>query len=402
MSAQSGELRRQLVRALEDEGRIRSGPVRDAFLAVPRELFVPEFAEEHELAAVYRDEVIVTKWSAQGVPLSSSSQPAIMASMLEQLQLRDGMRVLEVGAGTGYNAALLSVLVGRRGRVVSVDVDPDLARKARRALRTGGYKARVVVGDGREGHAELAPYDRVIVTASSDHVPIAWFEQLEPEGLLEAPLQLPGAEVQAIPLLRKTRSGFRSTDVLAGGFMPLRSAGQEAAVAIELPALLASERGWPLQQLTGDALDTLSARAKRRALSISLSEGCRRPLGLRAHPSALMFFLALELPPRARITTVPRFGVGVITADGGSLAVIELPPTGRNKTISSLRLFGGDEAEELLLQHVREWDRRGRPAESQLELTVSYDEGGISRLRHRWPSARSTSRAGSRGRTRGA
>jgi len=399
LSAQSGKLRRQLVRALEDEGWIRSGPVRDAFLAVPREVFVPEFEEEHGLAAVYRNEVILTKQTAQGLPLSSSSQPAIMASMLEQLQLKDGMRVLEVGAGTGYNAALLSVLVGRRGRVVSVDIDPEIGREARRALRAGGYKARVVVGDGRDGFAELAPYDRIIVTASSDQVPIAWFEQLEPQGLLEAPLQLTGAGVQAIPLLRKTRSGFRSTEVIAGGFMPLRSAGQEAAVAIEFAVLAASSGGLLQQQLFGDALNTLSARAKRQVLAISLSEGRRRPLGLRAQPSALMFFLSLELPTRARITTAPRFGVGVITRDGGSLAVVELPPARRTRTISSLRLFGADGAEELLLQHVREWDRRGRPAESQLEIAVSY-EGRASRLRHRWPSARSTSRAASRGRTR--
>ena len=257
---------------------------------------MPEFAEEHGLAAVYRNEVILTKWSAQGLPLSSSSQPAIMASMLEQLQLSDGMRVLEVGAGTGYNAALLSVLVGRRGRVVSVEVDSEIGGEARRALRAGGYKARVVVGDGRDGFAELAPYDRIIVTASSDQVPIAWFEQLEPQGLLEAPLQLTRDGVQAIPLLRKTRSGFRSLDVIVGGFMPLRSAGQEAAVAIELPVLF--ESGLPQQQLFGDAFNTLSARAKRRALSISLTEGRRRPLGLRAHPTALMFFLSVELPSR--------------------------------------------------------------------------------------------------------
>ena len=152
-------------------GFIRSERVRAAFLAVPRELFVPEFAGREGLAAVHRDEVIMTKRNAQGAPLSSSSQPAIMALMLEQLQLEEGMNVLEVGAGTGYNAALLSLLVGPRGRVVSVDVDPELARGARRALRVGGYRLRVVAGDGRAGFAERAPYDRIIVTASSDSVP---------------------------------------------------------------------------------------------------------------------------------------------------------------------------------------------------------------------------------------
>jgi len=377
------------VRALEDEGWIRSAPVRDAFLEVPRELFVPDFAKAQGLAAVYRDESILTKQDLHGVPLSSSSQPAIMASMLEQLRLEEGMRVLEIGAGTGYNAALLSLLVGRPGRVVSVEVDPEIARKARQRLRAHGYEARVVVGDGREGFAALAPFDRIIVTASSRHVPIAWFEQLEPQGLVEAPLQLSSAGAQAIPLLRKAGRGFRSTAVICGGFMPLRAAGKEAAPERERPSLVAVDSsvgiGMPMQQLFGEAVETLSAPAKRRLLSVSLTDGRRRPLGLRAHSSALALFLSLELPNRHLIFTLPRRGIGVIARDGGSLALIE-PPAGRGaRTISSLRALGGEEAAELLLRHVREWDRRGRPSESELAITVSYNESGASRLTYRWP-----------------
>jgi protein-L-isoaspartate(D-aspartate) O-methyltransferase len=378
------------VRKLEDEGWIRSAPVRNAFLRVPRELFVPEFAEERGLAAVYRDESILTKQDAHGVPLSSSSQPAIMASMLEQLRLEEGMRVLEIGAGTGYNAALLSVLVGHQGRVVSVEVDQEIARAARQRLRAGEHTARVVRGDGREGFARQAPYDRIIVTASSRSLPIAWFDQLAPHGLLEVPLQLSGAGAQAIPLLQKTRSGFRSTDVIAGGFMPLRAAGEEAVAPRERPALVASDSTadspMPMQQLYGDAVRALSGRAKRRLLAISLEQSRRRPLGLRAQSSALGLFLSLELPTRQLIFTLPRRGIGVITRDGRSLAVIE-PPTGRRRTISSLRAFGGEEAEELLLEHIRDWDRHGRPAESSLAISVSYDESRISKLRYRWQDA---------------
>ena len=113
--------------------------MRDAFLRVPRELFVPAFAAEHGLDAVYRDEAIVTKTDEHGTPISSSSQPQIMAIMLERLALEPGLRVLEIGAGTGYNAALLKTIVGPRGRVVSVDVDPELARGARSRLRRGGW-----------------------------------------------------------------------------------------------------------------------------------------------------------------------------------------------------------------------------------------------------------------------
>ena len=268
------------MRALEKGGWIRSAAVRDAFLVVRREQFVPGYAEAQGLAAVYRDEAILTKQDQSGTPLSSSSQPAIMASMLEQLRLEPGMRVLEIGAGTGYNAALLSLLVGDRGRVVSVELDPELARRARRALRGDGFKVRVVVGDGRDGFPGQAPYDRIIVTASSRSVPSAWFDQLDWLGLLEVPLQLSGAGAQAIPVLRKTQSGFSSTDVICGGFMPLRAAA-ESAPAREQPGLVACDAnaagGMPLQQLYGEAVKSLSARGRRRLLSVSLAEAVGGP-----------------------------------------------------------------------------------------------------------------------------
>jgi protein-L-isoaspartate(D-aspartate) O-methyltransferase len=386
---ESEKLRRQLVWALESRGFIRSPHVRDAFLAVRRELFVREFADREGLKAVYRDEAILTKQNAQGAPLSSSSQPAIMALMLEQLGLEEGMRILEVGAGTGYNAALLSLLVGPRGRVVAIDVDPDLARGAQRNLRAGGYRARVVVGDGREGFSELAPYDRIIVTASSDSVPAAWFKELQAHGLLEVPLRISPAGAQAIPVLRKTYGGFRSMGILAGGFMPLRATGEDAEAALKQPMLLASDAtedgGVPVQQLCGEALRTLSPRARRRLLSVALDVGHRRPLGLRAKSSALSLFLSVHVPVRHLVTTAPGFGIGVISRDGASLAVIEPSFARADSTVSSLRVFGDGDAEQLLMRYVREWERRGRPAEHDLEIRVTYNTDGRSRLTTRWP-----------------
>jgi protein-L-isoaspartate(D-aspartate) O-methyltransferase len=190
MTSDSRPARAQLVAELERRALIRSERVREAFFAVPRELFVPEFATREGLEAVYRDDAILTKQSEHGVPLSSSSQPSIMAVMLEQLCVEEGMRVLEIGTGTGYNAALLSLLVGARGQVVSVDLDGPIAAAARRALREGGYRVRVVHADGRAAFPGAAPYDRIIVTASADTVPRAWFEQLMDGGLLQVPLRL--------------------------------------------------------------------------------------------------------------------------------------------------------------------------------------------------------------------
>ena len=112
---------------------------------MPREAFLPGSG----LVAAYADEPIVIKRDSDDVPISSSSQPSMMAIMLEQLEPAPGHRVLEIGTGTGYNAALLAELVGDRGLVVSVDIDQDLVEGARENLVRAGYSGvRVVCADG--------------------------------------------------------------------------------------------------------------------------------------------------------------------------------------------------------------------------------------------------------------
>jgi protein-L-isoaspartate(D-aspartate) O-methyltransferase len=385
-SAASRRLREQLVAELEGRELIRSEPVREAFLAVPRELFVSEFASREGLVAVYRDAAILTKKNAYGAPLSSSSQPAIMAVMLEQLDLREGMRVLEIGGGTGYNAALLSVLVGTSGRVSTVDVDPVIAAGARRALREGGYEVRVVSADGRAGHAQQAPYDRIMVTASSETVPYAWFDQLVEGGLLELPLRLETAGTQFIPVLQKTHLGLRSVAAASGGFMPLRTGRDDDGMPSREPYLLVSDGTRdayePLLQLSGTALATLSGTAKRRLVATALGKPRTTRLGLQADSSALAFYLSLTLPKRRRITSVPSYRIGVIGRDGGSLALIEARPERRE--VGVMTSHGGHDAEEFLLERVRDWARKGRPTESDIFVTVTYDDFE-PRVTVRWP-----------------
>src|SRR5271169_2137565 len=141
-------MRERLATRVVASHRIGSERVAAALHAVPRHLFLPEQRPE----AAYRDEAIVTKRDEAGQPISSSSQPAIMAIMLDQLDLALGQRVLEIGAGTGYNAALMAHIVGPAGAVVSVDIDADLARQARDHLVSAGYPdVTVVAADGAEG-----------------------------------------------------------------------------------------------------------------------------------------------------------------------------------------------------------------------------------------------------------
>ncbi|MGH3887427.1 MAG: methyltransferase domain-containing protein [Pseudonocardiaceae bacterium] len=122
------------------------------------------------------------------IPSSSCSQPSIVADMLDALGARPGQSVLEIGTGTGWNAALLSRRVGEYGRVVTIEVDPCLAKDARRALTNSGYEPLVITGDGMAGYSAGAPYDRVICTASiREVVPRAWLDQLRPTGRLVTP-----------------------------------------------------------------------------------------------------------------------------------------------------------------------------------------------------------------------
>ncbi|XVV10572.1 protein-L-isoaspartate O-methyltransferase family protein [Actinoplanes sp. CA-131856] len=163
--------RRGFVEQIRQGGVSLSPDLAAAFAAVPREAFVPDGFQRRDgtwatpsdadfLDLIYRDDVLVTKVDGR-VPVSSSSQPSLMAMMIEALDVRPGHRVLEIGAGTGYNAALLASL---GAEVVSVDVQPDVALKAREALKTAQIDGvRVEHGDGYAGSAG-DPFDRVIVT----------------------------------------------------------------------------------------------------------------------------------------------------------------------------------------------------------------------------------------------
>ena len=224
----STSLRKELIETLDRMGALRSRSVRGAFRTVPRELFVPEIAARDGLTAVYRPEVaLATATDSRGTPISSSSAPVIMALMLEDLDIRPGHRVLEIGAGTGYNAALLRTLVGPQGRVTSLDIEAAFVRRAKRALATGGYPCRVVQGDGREGWAAGAPYDRIIVTAASDGIPLAWRNQLVDGGLVQLPLRLTsGVLPQVVATFRREKETLRSVAILSGAFMVLRDSGR--------------------------------------------------------------------------------------------------------------------------------------------------------------------------------
>src|SRR5688572_4600697 len=137
-----------LVEQLKKANIFKTASVEEAFLKVPRHLFLPD----EPLDKVYSDVAIVRKRGEEGQWTSSSSMPTIMAIMLEQLDLKPGQRVLEIGTGTGFNAALIASVVGPNGKVVTVDIQPDLVKDARKCLDVAGYDwVETVIGDGGHG-----------------------------------------------------------------------------------------------------------------------------------------------------------------------------------------------------------------------------------------------------------
>ncbi|ABD12601.1 hypothetical protein ThrDRAFT_03515 [Frankia casuarinae] len=164
------------------------------------------------------------RYDGRGViPTSSSSAPWVMARMLDLLDVRDGMNVLEIGTGTGYNAALLAERTPT-GQVTTIEIDPGIAGHARAALARIGRPVTVVVGDGAAGFPDRAPYDRIIATASVVTVPYPWITQTRPGGRIVLPFTSEfGGALLSLTVADGTASGHFHDDA---GFMRLR--GQRA------------------------------------------------------------------------------------------------------------------------------------------------------------------------------
>ncbi|NBE94758.1 MULTISPECIES: methyltransferase, FxLD system [unclassified Nonomuraea] len=348
-------LRNDMVAALRERQHVGE-PVAAAMRAVPRHLFVPGVGPE----VAYRDEPIVTKHDEHGTPISSSSQPAIMAAMLDQLDVRPGHRVLEIGAGTGYNAALLARLAGPGGRVVSVDIDPDIAARASSHLSAAGAsEVEVVCADGALGHPPLAPYDRVIATVGVWDLAPAWLEQLAPAGRLVVPLDLRG--VQASVALERAEGCWESVSVVPCGFMRMRgpSAGTEVLMAVRRdPELMLT---LPEPREVGDVAAALDAAPTEIATGVSdhappylAGQGVWLWLALH-EPRWCALSGRLEAGYGASAGIVGTGGIALLVMRDGALVVRGHGP-------------GGARLAADLAGHVRAWDAAGRPEAGTLRV----------------------------------
>lgn len=188
-------------RGISDQAVLR------AMEEVPREAFVAQ----EDRADAYRD-------SALGIACGQTiSQPFVVAYMTEQLKLAKRHRVLEIGTGSGYQAAVLSRLAGH---VVTIERFRTLADAARQRLEALGYhNVEVMLGDGFAVPEQLGPFDRIIVTAAMAEIPQELMQRLEPEGILIAPVG-PHHGVQTLVRLTRTESGFDRKELVDVRFVP--------------------------------------------------------------------------------------------------------------------------------------------------------------------------------------
>ena len=369
-------LHQQLVARLQQAGYLASPGLLAAFQAVPRHYFLPE----RPLREVYQDRAIAVKRS-QGIPISSSSQPTMMAIALTQLEVQPGQRVLEIGAGTGYNAALLGELVGDQGRVVAVDYDGGLAATARDRLQGLGYRqVQIEQADGFYGYAPGAPYDRILLSTAAWDLAPAWRQQLRPQGRLVLPLVLAGSTQIAIAL-QPEAEGWRSSTAIPCSFMPLRG----TAPALAPPRSVALAPGLTLwtrhaPPVTGEQLRTWLA-----------NPGPVIPTGqwLRAAELdySLRFWLVLQDPyfgevlaerplmtlPAALRPWVQRALTGrslfTVDATGGAALVLEPPSGSDSEGELAIASFGAGAARVASWQQqLQAWEQRGRPAPRGLRL----------------------------------
>lgn len=218
-------LRESLVSEMRRNGSLTSESVAAAFLAVPRHRFIPDVA----VSEAYADRAISIKTEGSET-LASISQPSMIARMLELANVRIGDRVLEVGTGSGYNAALLATLVGSEGSVVTVEVESDLAARARETLADCGFgNAAVVHGDGHAGDASHAPYDRIIVSARTSDITPAWWAQLRDGGRIVVPLEIGIGGEYAVGFER-TDGRLKGIGIVHCLFVPLRGEQSEIPV----------------------------------------------------------------------------------------------------------------------------------------------------------------------------
>lgn len=362
-NAEAERLNEALIAGLKTRGDLDDPRIEAAFRAVPRHLFLPGAP----LEAAYRDEAVPLKTDIDGSIISSISQPSMIAAMLHQLDLQPGQNVLEIGAGTGYSAALMQYLVSPNGAVTSVDIDKDMIKRADENLQrlSLGYKIRIVEADGAAGYSPRASYDRIIATASIWDVAPAWAEQLKPGGLLVAPIWLDALQFSAAFRRRPDGSLF-SDDNIPCGFVRLRGPMSGPRLAKRLGTT-------PLVVIAND-IDAIDAAALNTLMTDEAQEAyLGYPLTVSDFWHGLMPYIMLNRPADCEfglyqlLGDVPAFGLSgagfTLFAPGSACFV---PYGGRGAAMG----FGSADALIAAQEVANQWVAGGRGTAAQLRIAL--------------------------------
>ncbi|MEV6986494.1 methyltransferase, FxLD system [Sphaerisporangium sp. NPDC051017] len=219
ITADPAALREAMVTTLTGSGHLRTPAIIDSFREVERHHFVPHT----DVQAAYRDDAVAIKHDQDGEMISCISAPSIVSTQLEQLDARPGHKILEAGAATGYNAALLGRLVTPGGHVWTLDVDPDLVDNAAAHLAAAGAEnVSALLADGASGLPEHAPFDRIQFTVGAGDVPTAVLEQLAPDGRLVIPMRIRGSISRSFAFEHNGDDTWRTVSCEMATFVPLR------------------------------------------------------------------------------------------------------------------------------------------------------------------------------------
>ncbi|WP_261718826.1 methyltransferase, FxLD system [Streptomyces sp. FZ201] len=377
-TADAERLRNALVDQLRADGHARTPAVETALRTVPRHVFVPDASLED----AYANAPVHIKYDTDGTSISCASQPGVVALMLDQLEAQPGERILELGAGTGYNAGLLAHLVSENGHVTTLDVDDDLVEGARAHLAAAGItNVQAVTRDGALGYVEAAPYDRIIATVGAHGVPHAWLQQLAPGGRLLVPQRLKGTVSRSITYeLRDGR--WMSLGSEMNTFMPLRRGiadddrrviplSTDGAVRLQAPAGLnidAEALAGVLDQPRTEEWTGMTVRAMESPEWMELFVTCSLPSGLirMLFPQSTKGTLLTEDPYPSSTAVVDK---GAVTYLARRLSEKRTPEGGKLWEFGVIGHGpGSDELTAKVADAIRTWDREYRSREATFEI----------------------------------
>jgi protein-L-isoaspartate(D-aspartate) O-methyltransferase len=366
-SDEATRLRKNVVDTLREGGWITSPEVEAVMRAVPRHAFIPEASLEK---AYDPYAAVVTKTGEHGVNLSSVSAPQIQALMLEQAQVRPGMRVLEIGSG-GLNAAYLAELVGSEGQVTTVDIDPVVTDRATRLLAEHDYdRVTVVTADAAGPIPGLGQVDVVMVTAGAWDIPPAWIDQLKPNGRLVLPLRIRGL-TRSIAFTRAS-DHLESESAKTCGFVPMQGStahDEELLLVNGTPEIgLRFDDGLPSDPSLLDNAVTFPRFEMWTGVTIGLSELVH----------TLQMHLAIALPGFCVMAVDPDLDSGIVAPTNKSFALAAVDEQGHTFAYLTTRRTEDDKHveygvhalgpgaaafAETITAHLRDWagQHRGGP-----------------------------------------